>query len=137
MSKLVHVRSIEMTKAENLYPMQILSQVACRFTREVDFKEINIQELVGVTIEDSYENNQKVYTTTATFQTCEKEPITERQMAFRLTSLDGKHYIIGTNARPFPIIKERNPYPEKPTDSTLKTVTITWKALFPMLSVIE
>ncbi|MGX8697961.1 MAG: hypothetical protein ACSW8D_16395, partial [Prevotella sp.] len=92
---------------------------------------------VGVTIEDSYENNQKVYTTTATFNTCDKQPMTVRQAAFRLTSVDGKRYMIGTDSRPYPIIRERNPFPEKPVDSSLKTVTITWKSLMPMLLIVE
>lgn len=117
--------------------MEILYGASCRITREPNFEEINIWELVGVNIEDSYENNQKVYTTTATFQTCDKEPITERQLAFRVTSMNGQRFLIGTNARPYPIIKERNPFPEKPTDSAMKTVTITWKAIYPMLRIVE
>lgn len=137
MSNLVHFRSIEKVRVENLTSLEIISESSCLLTREPDFKEINIFELVGVTIEDSYENHQKIYTTTATFKTCDKEPIVERMLAFRVTSLDGKRFLIGTNARPYPIIKERNPYPEKPTDSTLKTVTVTWKAIYPMLLIIE
>ena len=137
MSNLVHFRSIEKVRVENLTSLEIISESSCLLTREPDFKEINIFELVGVTIEDSYENHQKIYTTTATFKTCDKEPIVERILAFRVTSLDGKRFLIGTNARPYPIIKERNPYPEKPTDSTLKTVTVTWKAIYPMLLIIE
>lgn len=137
MSNLVHFRSIEKVRVENLTSLEIISESSCLLTREPDFKEINIFELVGVTIEDSYENHRKIYTTTATFKTCDKEPIVERMLAFRVTSLDGKRFLIGTNTRPYPIIKERNPYPEKPTDSTLKTVTVTWKAIYPMLLIIE
>ena len=63
--------------------------------------------------------------------------MTVRQAAFRLTSVDGKRYMIGTDSRPYPIIRERNPFPEKPVDSSLKTVTITWKSLMPMLLIVE
>lgn len=137
MSKLVHVKKIEIADACSLGSIQVLSETTCRFKSQPVFSEINIKELVGVAIEDSYENNQKVYTTTATFNTCDKKPITVRQASFRLTSVDGKQYMIGTDSRPYPIIKERNPYPEKPADTTLKTVTITWKSLLPMLLIVE
>lgn len=136
MSKLVHVRKIEIADACSLGSIQVFNETTCRFKSDPVFSEISIKELVGVTVEDSYENNQKVYTTTATFNTCDKTPMTVRQAAFRLTSMDGKRYMIGTDSRPYPIIKERNPFPEKPADSTLKTVTITWKALLPMLLIV-
>ena len=134
---LVHVRKIEIADACSLGSIQVLNETSCRFKTQPVFSEIGIKELVGVTIEDSYENNQRVYTTTVTFNTCDKKPMTARQAAFRLTSLDGKRYMIGTDSRPYPIIKERNPFPEKPGDSTLKTVTIVWKSLLPMLLIVE
>lgn len=126
-----------MALSESLSYLKIVSDISCRFTHNVSFEEICINEVVGVTIEDSYENNQKVYTTTAIFQTCDKLPITKRHLSFRLTGIDGKRYMIGTNSRPFPIIKENNPYPEKVTDSSLKTVTITWKSMLPMLLIVD
>lgn len=137
MSKLVHIHKVEIADACSLGSIQVLSETTCRFKIQPVFSEISIKELVGVTIEDSYENNQKVYTTTATFTTCGKRPMTVRQAVFRLTSIDGKQYMIGTDARPYPIIKERNPFPEKPADTTLKTVTITWKSLLPMLLIVK
>lgn len=126
-----------MTLIENLSSLQVISDTSLKLSSEVNFSKIDIHELVGVTIEDSYENNQKVYVTTATFITACKKPLTDRRIAFRLTSVDGKRYIIGTNARPFPIIKEKNAFPEKPADSSAKAVTITWKSLYPMLLIEE
>ena len=137
MSKLVHIRKIEMADASSLESLRVVGEVSCRFKSLAVFSEIHIHELVGVTIEDSYENNQKVFTTTATFKTCDKMPLTVRQVEFRLTSIDGKQYMIGTGSRPYPILKEGNPFPGKPDENTLKTVTITWKALTPMLLVVE
>ena len=122
MSKLVHVNRIEMIRIEELTPLKVIDSTSCRFERSVDYSQLEIKELVGVVVEDSYDNNQKTYTTTAT--------------AFRLTSVDGRQYMIGTSSRPYPIIKEKNNFPEKPNDSTMKTVTITWKAPLPMLLVI-
>lgn len=126
-----------MAKAESLTAMIVIDDTSCRFKTDVVFEKIAIQELAGVTIEDAYENNQKVYTTTVIFQTCDKRPLTDRRKAFRLTSLDGKMFMVGTNGRPYPIIKERNLYPEKPADSPMKVVTVTWKSLLPMLLISE
>ena len=126
-----------MARVDNISTMRMISNTSCRFSSPVVFDEICINELVDVTIEDELENNQKMYTTTATFQTKDKKPLTERRMAFRLTANDGKRYMIGTYGRPYPIIKENNPFPDDPKDSSMKTVTITWKATVPMLLILE
>ena len=137
MSKLVHINKIELASSESLSMLVVIDESTCRFKSSAAFTEININELVGVTVEDELVNNQRVYTTTATFKSCSKIPMEARRKAFRLTSVDGQRFMIGTNARPYPIIKENNPFPEKPTDSSLKTVTITWKAPHPMLRILE
>lgn len=126
-----------MADACSLGSIQIIGETTCRFKSLPVFSEINIKGLVGVTIEDGYENNQRVFTTTATFNMCDKKPMNVRQAVFRLTSIDGKRYMIGTDSRPYPVIKERNPFPEKPADSSMKTVTIAWKSLLPMLLIVE
>lgn len=136
MSNLVHVVSIEKVNSEKLTPIRIISKAKCHFNAEVNFEEIKVQELVGVTIEDAYENNQKIYTVTAQFLMKDKEPLTDRHLSFKLTSINGKQYLLGTNSRPFPIIKENNNFPEKPADSQMKQVTITWKSTYSLLQIV-
>ena len=137
MFKCVHINKIEMSPVDTLSAMEVVSESSCRFSSAVTFSGIDISELVGVTVEDDYNNNQKVFTTKATFKTCSKLQPAGRRMAFRVTSVDGKRFMIGSHARPYPIISEKNPYPERPTDAVLKTVTITWKSMLPMLLIEE
>ena len=137
MFKPVHIIKLEMIRCEDLIPMRIISEDTCRFSRSLFFEEVPIEDVVGVSVSDEYDKNQKIYTTTATFKTRCKKLLRARRMAFRLTSADGKQYMIGTNARTYPIIKESNPFPEKVPDSSLKTVTITWKGLNPMLLILD
>lgn len=137
MSNLVHVNKIEMVPSESIPTLKVISGTECCVSSDIQFQELCIREFVGVTVEDSYENNQKVYTTTCKFQTKDKKPLGMRRLAFRLTSIDGKRYMVGTGKRPYPVVKEQNAFPEKATDSQLKTVTITWKSLYPMLRIVE
>ncbi len=137
MSKLVHVSKIEKIYTDQLSSMKIVERTKCLFQSQPIFEEISVNELVDAVCEDSLENNEKVFTTTISFQTCDKTTSLLRRMAFRLTCLDGKKFMVGTNHRPFPIIKENNPYPGKPTESALKKITITWKSPYPMLEIVE
>lgn len=133
MSNLVHINKVEFARIAEVLSMQLVSHASCRFKSFVNFKPICIEGLASVRIEDASENNQIVYTTSLSFRTKDKTPMAERKLAFRLTSVNGAQFIIGLPYRPYPIIKENNPYPDKPGDDTLKTVQVTWKSLHPML----
>lgn len=137
MTKLLHFIKIEQIQASGLSGLVIIPNASCKLPVSVNFCEIeNIRGLVGAKVEDEEQHGQKVYTTTVTFQTEEKSPGDRFRLAYRLTSVDGTQFLVGTDSRPFPIIKENNPFPEKPGDSVLKTVTITWKAPIPMLTIL-
>lgn len=137
MRKLVHIYKIEQAFCNELLAMTIIRKSSCKLPLGVNFCEIEeISGLVGAKIEDEEVNGQKVFTSTVTFQTYCKETFQGKRCAFRLTSIDGTQFLVGTYSRPYPIIKENNAFPEKPGDSDMKTVTITWKAPLPMLTIL-
>lgn len=122
-----------MIRIEDLSSLRLISKSACRIKQSLLFTNLEIQELVGVNCEDNYEKGQRVYTTTVTFKTPCRKLLALSRMAFRLTDVNGDQYMVGTNSRPFPIIKEVQNYPEKVPDSSLKQFSITWKSMCPML----
>lgn len=137
MTNLTHILKIESVSSASLESMLIIDKSKCRILPSVTFSKIDILDMVGVKITDAYEKNQRIYTTTATFKTCDKTPSDMRGMAFRLTSRTGARFMIGTGSRPYPVVKEDNPYPEKAVDPMTKTVTITWKSTYPPLLIIN
>ena len=117
--------------------MKMLSLHSCSVPSSVEFAEINTVGLVDVKMDDSIENKEKVYTSVVSFQTPNKTPAGVSRLAFRLTTIDGNRFLLGTSERPYPIIKESNPFPGKVGDSTLKSVTITWKSPCPLLYIVD
>lgn len=136
MTNLVHILKIECVSSASLDGMLVIDKNKCRIPT-VTFSKIDILDMVGVKVTDAYEDNQRIYTTTATFKTCDKRPSDLRGMAFCLTSKTGAQFMIGTGSRPYPVVKEDNPYPEKAVDPMTKTVTITWKSPYPPLLIIN
>ncbi len=124
-----------MIEAISLSGMKIVSPVSCRFENVPQFTEINTKSIADVRIEDVVENNIRKFTTTLQFSTCDKTPSTSRRLAYRLTTVDNSTYIIGTSSRPYPVSTESNPFPDKPTESILKKVTVKWTSVYPMLKV--
>lgn len=137
MIKNIQISKIETIDALSVQGLHIVSNSSCVLPKNVNFANINIYGKALVKIEDALDNNQKIYTTTISYSTSEKKMETWRRPILRLTSVDGTRFLVGINKRPYPIVTESNPYPSKETESPMKTVTITWKSVYPMLYIVE
>jgi hypothetical protein len=137
MKQLEFFTKIEWAAAEHLTGMKVLPNNICYLPSGITFHQIDTEELVGVKQEETYENNQRIWTLTVTFKTTCKEPSDMRGLAYRVTTQKGQEYIIGTSSRPYPVWKESVAYPEKGTESQLRNVTITLKSRRPLLSVLS
>ena len=137
MYKLVHIISIETTSASNLNALDVFDGNKSCLKVDCDWKVIPIKELADVKVEDSFENGQKYYTTTVSFYSPDRELTKSQRAAFRLTSVRGKLYLMGSNDRPYPIIKETANFPDDPKNTSMKRVVITWKSIFPLLELVD
>lgn len=137
MLNLVHAIKVEFVPSEKLSGKLHLIGNQCRFKSSVSFTEIPIEGLVEVSQEKTVENNEKVFTTTARFETCRRDIDALRRVAFRLTSANGRKYMLGTFSRPYALIEETTPFPGKPSDTTLKNFKVTWKGPLPLLPIVE
>ncbi len=133
---LVHIIKIEYCDVTDLAGLVRPAKASVIIPQNVNFTEINMQELTGVKMEDTLENGERRYNIEATFQTCDKTPDDKREVAFRLTSADGNRFLLGTDARPYAIMKENNPYPQQAPDSSLKTVSISYQGPNPLLLIL-
>lgn len=136
-SKLVHIKCIETTSASKLNALNVFDGNKTCLKVECDWKVLPIKELADVKVEDSLENGQRFYTTTVSFYSPDRDVTKSQRSAFRLTSVKGKRYLIGSNDRPYPIIKEVANFPEDPKNTSMKRVVITWKSIFPLLELVD
>lgn len=126
---------IEECECSELLNAGIFSEQKCFLTANVNFEEINTVGNIQVSDESSYENNELIWTTTVTYKVKSKSPRAWRRKAFRMTAIDGTMYLVGTGDRPFPVIKESNPYPGLPTGTTLMTITVSWKSSHGLMKI--
>lgn len=131
-----NIIKIEQADCSQLSVMEPIGERQCHFMSDVNFTEINTYGNIQVSEESDYQNNERIWTITVTYKQKCKKPSGARRKAFRLTRIDGTQFVIGTYDRPFPVIKESNPYPDKPTGTTLMTVTVTWKSKHGMMEIV-
>lgn len=137
MNSLIHIKEVAYCPCSELSGMKFLGSSICKIPQNVNFTKINnLVGLAAVKMEDEVKNRQRIYSITLTFQVACKRVVPLKHQSFLLTTVSGERLLVGTDARPYPIIKESNPYPDKPGDSVLKTVTVSWNTLHPMLAIV-
>lgn len=103
----------------------------------VNFTEVNTYGLIDVREEGETKDHQMMYTVTITYQTHDRTLPDFRHNSFRLTSLNGKQYLLGSHERPYPTVKKSTPTPSKPSESTLTTVVVSLLSSAPLLYIEE
>ena len=136
MSKFVHVRKIEFASAASVSNNIIIRNSSCIPSKDIIWTEIPLNGLVDVLIKDSSDNGQRLFTTTIKAEVLDRGFMNDGRYCFRLTSMDGTMFLCGTGRRPHTIIEESIPYPDKTSDTWLKTLTVNWKSQYPLLYII-
>lgn len=137
MVTLRNIIKVESILCKNLSSLKQTAQFAVKFLSTYEFTEINIKKPASCEITDVIENKVRVFTNKLIFKTCEDLPQDYENFAFRLTTAEGNEYLLGNAGRPYPIITTSEPLPEKESETSLKTVTVTWKGLQKLNLIVE
>jgi hypothetical protein len=135
MQQLSHIIKVERADISVLYPVTIISDEVCTISPNVNFTDLKIKEQASATVESEVENGEVVRTTTLEFKLCHYADTIPRRQVFRLTSADGRQYLLGTHERPYPLVKQVLPFP-RGSESQLMTVTVTLKSRFGLLRIL-
>jgi hypothetical protein len=129
---LKQIKKIEMCIADNLSDATIVGVKGIANVNE-SFTKLNTVGLSQVETDEEFEDKEKVYTQTLTATLTEKFEINKNKYCFRVTTVDGERYIIGTGYKPYPIITFSGLFPNNADDKSGYTMSVNYKNRLPML----
>lgn len=136
MGTLRHIVKIEEGDCKDVTKYYQTSDHSVVLTESANFKEINTLGLIEVTEESNFEENERIWTVTIKYTSTCKTPESPRRKAYKLTDTSGQQYLVGSPSRPYPVVKESNPYPSKANGQILRDVTITYKSKVGMRRIV-
>lgn len=134
---LVSIKMIELCSASSMQGTEQIFNRSIYLKGSVRFEKVEIIGLASVEVTDKIENKQRVYTTKLVFKTRHDQGFHKERSCYRLTSVTGKQYILGTKERPYPLFNSTDIIPNSPEDKTGCTCTVTYTNLFSLLSVLD
>ncbi len=96
-----------------------------KVANDVHWQSLVIKVPARLTISDKVEDGVRLHTAQLVFRTCEDYDDGGRWV-YRCHTADGRKYLIGSDARPYPVGTVTKNHPDNMTDSQLDEVTVTW-----------
>lgn len=134
---LVSIKKVERCPATALANTEQIFNLGILLKGYNDFEKIDIIGLASVEITDKVEDKQRVYTTKLLFKTASSPDMDEDKFCYRLTTVAGSQFLLGTKDRPYTLFSSVELLPDSPTDKTGCTCTVTYTNLFSHLSIID
>lgn len=108
------------------------------------FTTICIEGLASLESETKRAGGQDIYTTTLTFRAGKQKVypwsletvLANKNIIYRLTDVNGKHWLMGTNNLPYPVAAVKASNPSETTGVNISTHEIIYTDLFTLLEII-
>lgn len=111
------------------------SQVIVPEDALAQMKEIPTAALSSLEVSEEVIDGQRVFTSKLTATLCKEFAVPAAPIALLMWLTDGTRLLMGTSARPFPAVAVSLKRPDKASSQSAHTLTATWTAPVPALSV--
>lgn len=101
------------------------------------FHALCLDGLAQVEVSEAVEDGSRLTTVRLTAHTTEDFHVDNRRLCWRVTTVDGRQYLIGLDEQPWPVATVADAYPDKATDRSGKTLTVTWTTPLGLLRIID
>lgn len=110
-------------------------RVALQYYRP--FHTLCMDGLASCEVNETIEDGSRLTTIRLTVHTTADFHVDDRRLCWRITTVDGRQYLIGLDEQPWPVATVADAYPDKATDRSGKTITVTWTTPLGLLKIID
>lgn len=101
------------------------------------FHALCLDGLAQVEVSEAVEDGSRLTTVRLTAHTAEDWHVDNRRLCWRVTTVDGRQYLIGLAEQPWPVVTVADAYPDKATERSGKTLTVTWTTPLGLLRIVD
>lgn len=132
---LQNINRVEFIETRYLSNIVLLdnSEVTLQYWR--NFNELCLVGLADIEISQAIDNGSRLTTVRLTARTTSDFDVNHRRLAWRVTTVEGDQYLIGTTEQPYPVTTVANDFPDKPTSPSGKKVTVSWQTPLNILKI--
>lgn len=124
-----NIIAIDRVSAVDVIGLRRLTASSVELSSQTPWVSIPIKIPAKLTVSEKIEDGVRLYTAQLVFRTCEDTGERGR-LVYRCRTADGRYFLIGTDARPYPITTVSKLHPDNMTDSQLDEVTVNFTSAY-------
>lgn len=101
------------------------------------FKTLCMDGMASCEVSESIEEGARLTAIRLTAHTTEDFHVDNRRLCWRITTVDGRQFLIGLDEQPWPVVTVADAYPDKATERSGKTITVAWTTQLGLLRIID
>lgn len=122
-----------MIESKHLTNSTIVNNSGILFEIYRPFDELDTIGLSSVESSDKIVDKVRIYTSKLTTLLPQRINVGNRKLCFRVTTVSGEQFLIGTDKSPYPLVSFNENYPKSPSTQCGCTMTVTYSSVLPML----
>lgn len=132
-----NIKKVEAIESRYLANVRIIPDTGVFLSYWRSFEEIQITGHAEVEISSRIENNSRIMTAKLTFHSPETFDVANRHLSFRLTTVTGAQYLLGTNIAPYCVVNTTDLYPSETTARGGCTIVAEYTNTSVMLPILD
>lgn len=132
-----NIKKVEVIEARHLSGVYVINGVGVVLNYWRNFTEVPITGLAEVEMSTQIENKIRLITTKLTFHTPGHFEVWDCEVCFRVTTLNGAQWLIGTNCPPYCVVNSVELFPSNVGDRSGCTVAVEYKNVHGMLAILD
>ena len=134
---LQNIKHVEYLEARYLTNIQLVKNDKVMLNYWRNFTEHPIAGLAQCEVSQAVDNGTRLTTVKLSYHSACALDVDNLRLAWRITTVTGEQYLIGTTEQPFPVTIVQNNFPDEETEKSGYTVTVTWKTPLSLLRIID
>lgn len=132
---LQNINRVEFIETRYLSNMVLLgnNEVTLQYWR--NFIKLCLVGLADVEVNQAVDNGSRLTTIKLTARTTSDFGVDNRRLAWRVSTVTGEQFLIGTTEQPFPVTTVANDFPDKATSQSGKEITVSWQTPLNILKI--
>lgn len=132
-----NIKKVEVIESRYLNDITVIHGIGVMLNYWRNFNEITLSDLAEVEINSIIENKCRLYSLKLSFHTPDSFDVGMRALCYRVTTVNGSQFLIGTSRHPYPVTSTTELLPSDVTAKSGTSVEVTYKNSHGMLSILD
>lgn len=137
MSEIHYINRVEYCEVRELAAMTVVKKQFVLVPPAANFTRLPMVGLASVEVSDKIENKQRVFVSKLAVFLPERFEVSNKKLCFRLRTVSGEYFMLGSGDRPYSIITSTDTIPDTPSSRCGSAMVVTYTGILPLLRIMD